>query len=397
MKRLAIIVVMVLMSLTASASSIRYFTYGQAQRTVSYLNAQNEMVIFCGYDYEIETYILINEVWMERVNSAYYELWVYGYDAYTGDEIYMPIDLKCVWLYSAGRLYSAAQYLRFHTPVSTPRFTWYVPPYRPFTRTMHRPGYTRTYHYHVHCHGWMPPAPPRGGWGPHTQPPLPPYYMRTPQSPAPMPSAAWTPGVEHPQVSNSGSRSGSGTISNERNVNGNSPSPRPSSLGDRSSGTATTGSRGTATTGSRSGDNGNTTGTRSGNNDSGSRSSATTGSRSGESASDKPSRASESSTSGTRSTANTPTRANTGARSNENASSGDRNGKSSSASTPRSSSSTTGSRGGKSTSTGTSTSTPRSGSATTTGSRGGKSTSTGTSTSTPRSGSATTGERGGRR
>ena len=96
MKRLAIIAVMVLMGLTASASSIHYFTHSQAVRTVEHLGRQNEMMIYCGYDYEIETYVLINEVWMERVNSSYYEIWVYGYDAYTGDEIYMPLDLQCV-------------------------------------------------------------------------------------------------------------------------------------------------------------------------------------------------------------------------------------------------------------------------------------------------------------
>ena len=59
MKRLAIIVVMALMSLTASANSVRYFTLPQAQRTVRYLNAQNELMLYCGYDYEIETYVLI--------------------------------------------------------------------------------------------------------------------------------------------------------------------------------------------------------------------------------------------------------------------------------------------------------------------------------------------------
>ena len=143
MKRIATLAVILMMGLTASAHSIRYFTESQAIRTVRYLNAQNEMMIYCGYDYEIETYVLINEVWMERVNSAYYEIWVYGYDAYTGDEIYMPLDLGCVWLYSSGRIYNAAQYLRFHTTVRTPSFAWYMPAYNPFTRTMHRQGYVR--------------------------------------------------------------------------------------------------------------------------------------------------------------------------------------------------------------------------------------------------------------
>ena len=261
MKRIAILVVTVLMSLTASAHSIRYFTYAQAQRTVQHLNAQQELMLYCGYDYEIETYVLINEVWMERVNSAYYELWVYGYDAYTGDEVYMPLDLQCVWLYSAGRMYNAAQYLRFHTTVRTPSFTWYVPHYHPFTRRVHIAGYMRTYHYDIHRHGWMPPAPPMGGWGPHTQPPLPPYYMRTPQTPPPAPTNAWTPGVDRPQVAgttlrnNTGSRSGSTIPTTRPSTSGSSTgTPAPT---QRNSGAARSGNSGSTTT--RTGDSGTTT------------------------------------------------------------------------------------------------------------------------------------------
>ncbi len=199
MKRIAIIVVMALLSLEVSARSVHYFTFSQASRTVSYLNAQREMMIYCGYEYEIPTYVLINEVWMERVNSAYYELWVYGYDAYTGDEIYMPLDLQCVWLYSGGRMYNAAQYLRFRVEVRMPTLTWYIPPYLPYTRVMHRPGYLRSYHYDIHRHGWMPPAYTYGPGMP--PPPLPYYYMRPPTAPAPMPSGSWTPGTNRPSVS----------------------------------------------------------------------------------------------------------------------------------------------------------------------------------------------------
>lgn len=196
MKRIAIIVVMVLLSLGASARSIHYFTYSQASRTVNYLNTQNELMIYCGYDYEIETYVLINEIWMERVNSSYYEIWIYGYDAYTGEEIYMPLDLQCVWLYSAGRMYNAAQYLRFRVDTRVPSLAWRIPPYNPYTRVMHRPGYVRTYHYNVHRHGWMPPAYTYGSG----RPPMHPYYMRRPNTPAPMPSNNWTPGVDRPSM-----------------------------------------------------------------------------------------------------------------------------------------------------------------------------------------------------
>jgi hypothetical protein len=196
MKRFAIIVVMTMLAAAAWARPIHYFTLQQATRTVSYLNAQQELMIYYGFDYEIPTYVLLNEVWMERVNSSYYELWIFGYDAYTGDEIIMPIELQGIWLFSAGHIYNAAQYLRFQTDARTPGFTWTIPPYHPYTRIHHRPGYSRSYHYDIHRHGWMPPA-----WTPgHSQPPLPHYYIRQPNTPAPMPTSTWTPGVNRPEV-----------------------------------------------------------------------------------------------------------------------------------------------------------------------------------------------------
>ena len=226
MKRIAFIVVMTLISLTASASSIRYFTYSQATRTVQYLNAQNEIMIYCGYDYEIETYVLVNEIWKEKVNSSYYEIWIYGYDAYTGDEIYMPLDLECVWLYGPAGMYNAAQYLRFHATVRRPTFTWYIPPYYPFTRAVHHHGYVRTYHYDIHRHGWMPPAPPAGGWSHSHKPPLPPYYMRAPQAPRPTPAEQWTPGQGRPQIIvPSGSTGNSGVATPARPTTGANASP----------------------------------------------------------------------------------------------------------------------------------------------------------------------------
>ena len=230
MKRIALIALMMLLTLGASARSIHYFTYSQATRTVDYLNRQNELMIYCGYDYEIETYVLISDVWMERVNSSYYEIWLYGYDAYTGDEIYMPLDLQCVWLFSGSQMYNAAQYLRFRVSVSRPSMTWHVPHYHPFTRVAHHPTYSRTYHYDVHRHGWRPPHPtPR-----HNEPPLPPYYMRQPNTTPPAPSAPWTPGREKPVVAHV-------------DRGGSVPSAQPSSTGSATR--ATTAGAGSTTRG----------------------------------------------------------------------------------------------------------------------------------------------------
>ena len=263
MKRIATLVVIIMMSLGASAHSVRYFTQSQASRTVRYLNAQNEMMIYCGFDYEIETYVLICDIWMERVNSAYYEVWVFGYDAYTGDEIYMPLDLGCVWLFSGNHIYNAAQYLRFHTTARPPQFAWSIPAYNHFPRTVHRHGYVRTYHYDIHRHGWMPPAPPAGGWGPHHTPPLPPYYMRTPQAPAPRPTNTWTPGVERPTIATPSQHTGtSGRVTTGSTGSTSSSGVRTGNTGSSTTGTSTGTRTGSSTSNGRGG---NTTGTTTGN------------------------------------------------------------------------------------------------------------------------------------
>ncbi len=183
--------------LVASANSVRYFTRPQAKRVAATLDAQNELMIYCGYEYELATYVIINEVWAEPVNSKYYEIWLYGYDAYTGEEIYMPLDLSCIWLYNAygNRMYSAAQYLRFRSTVATPNFYWTMPPYNSFVRHFHDPHFHHgyTYHWEIHRHGWRPPMPPSSGPWPYH-----PYYMRTPHTPAPVPTKPFTPGIDHP-------------------------------------------------------------------------------------------------------------------------------------------------------------------------------------------------------
>ena len=199
MKKLILTLIMVASIFAASANSVRYFTRGQAHRVANTLDAQNELMIYCGYEYELATYVIVNEVWAERVNSKYYEIWLYGYDAYTGEEIYMPIDLACIWLYNpySNRMYSAAQFLRFRSTVATPNFYWTMPPYNSFVRHFHDPHFNHgyTYHYEIHRYGWRPPMPPaHGPW------PFHPYYMRTPYTPAPVPPKPFTPGVNYPQT-----------------------------------------------------------------------------------------------------------------------------------------------------------------------------------------------------
>lgn len=212
MKKIFLTLALIALTLSASASSIRYFTFSQAQRTIRHLDAQTELMIYCGYDDEIETYVLVNEVWAEKVNSQFYEIWLYGFDAYTGDEIYMPIDLGCIWLYNATgtRMYSAATTLRFRNARPLPTFRWIMPPYRPFQRRFHAPGFLYTYHYDIHQPGWHHPY---TGHNPYNYPP---YYMRHRSEPIPVHRDPYTPGAEMPRTM---TPDGHGYLGNTRGSN----------------------------------------------------------------------------------------------------------------------------------------------------------------------------------
>jgi len=190
MKKLVLLVVLMLATITVKANNILYFTYHQAARTVACLNSHDELMIYCGYENELPTYVLINEVWAEQIGSSFYEVWLYGYDAYTGEEIYMPIDLECIYLLQNGKIYSAAQYLRFRTTHARPTFAWVMPPYNPFVRAPRPTVYYYTYHYDIHRPGWH--------WHHYPHIHYHPYYLRKPGMPAPIPPKPYTPGHEYP-------------------------------------------------------------------------------------------------------------------------------------------------------------------------------------------------------
>ena len=190
MKKIVLILALMMATFTVKANNILYFTYNQAARTVACLNSQDELMIYCGYEDELPTYVLINEVWAEQISSSFYEIWLYGYDAYTGEEIYLPIDLECIYLVQFGKIYSAAQYLRFRTTHMRPTFAWAMPPYNPFVRAPRPKVYYYTYHYDIHRPGWH--------WRNYPHIHYHPYYLRHPHHPAPMPPKPYTPGRERP-------------------------------------------------------------------------------------------------------------------------------------------------------------------------------------------------------
>ena len=190
MKKIVLMLALMMATMTVAANNILYFTYSQAARTVACLNNQNELMIYCGYENELPTYVLINEVWAEQISSSFYEIWLYGYDAYTGEEIYMPIDLECIYLMQNRNIYSAAQYLRFKYTHSRPTFVWVMPPYNPFVRVARPVTYYYTYHYDIHRPGWH--------WRHYPHIHYHPYYRRIPSHPAPIPPKPYTPGKEYP-------------------------------------------------------------------------------------------------------------------------------------------------------------------------------------------------------
>ena len=190
MKKIILTLALMMATLTVAADNILYFTYNQAARTVACLNRQDELMIYCGYEYELPTYVLINEVWAEQISSSFYEIWLYGYDAYTGEEIYMPIDLECIYLMQNRNIYSAAQYLRFKYTHSRPTFVWAMPPYNPFVRAPRPVVYYYTYHYDIHRPGWH--------YSHYKHIHYHPYYHRLPHHPAPMPPKPYTPGHDRP-------------------------------------------------------------------------------------------------------------------------------------------------------------------------------------------------------
>lgn len=198
MKKIVLLLALLVATLTVSAENILYFTYNQASRTVPFLNNQNELMIYCGYEDELPTYVLVNEVWAEQISSSFYEIWLYGFDAYTGEEVYMPIDLGCIWLMNRGNIYSAAQALRIRSSHGRPHFAWAMPPYNPFTRRVRPVTFYYTYHYDIHRPGWRYDLYPSMHYHP--------YYLRRPAMPAPMPPVPYTPGKEYPgyHVNNNG-------------------------------------------------------------------------------------------------------------------------------------------------------------------------------------------------
>lgn len=128
-------------------SSVQFFRKSQATRVVNYLNQHPEMLFYCGcYPDFQSSYVYALDVWMERYSLTYYEVWVYGFDVKTNEEIYTPIDLNCVWVEgSNGYPANVAQILGFKHRVCEATFRWRIPIYNARPRVVHPATYQHNY------------------------------------------------------------------------------------------------------------------------------------------------------------------------------------------------------------------------------------------------------------
>ena len=91
MKKLLFVLSFLFLASTVSFadSSVQFFKKSQATRVVNYLNQHPEMLFYCGcYPDFQSSYVYALDVWMERYSLTYYEVWIYGFDVKTNEEIY---------------------------------------------------------------------------------------------------------------------------------------------------------------------------------------------------------------------------------------------------------------------------------------------------------------------
>ena len=149
MKKVIFVLTFLFLASTVSFadSSVQFFRKSQATRVVNYLNQHPEMLFYCGcYPDFQSSYVYALDVWMERYSLTYYEVWIYGFDVKTNEEIYTPLDLNCVWVEGAnGYPANVAQILGFKHRVCEATFRWRIPVYNTRPRVVHPATYQHNY------------------------------------------------------------------------------------------------------------------------------------------------------------------------------------------------------------------------------------------------------------
>lgn len=128
-------------------SSVQFFKKSQATRVVNYLNQHPEVLFYCGCYPDFQTsYVYTYDVWMERYSLTYYEVWIYGFNVKTNEEIYTPVDLNCLWVEgSNGYPMNVAQTLGFKHRICEATFRWRMPVYNTRPRVAHPANYQHNY------------------------------------------------------------------------------------------------------------------------------------------------------------------------------------------------------------------------------------------------------------
>lgn len=128
-------------------SSVQFFKRSQATRVVNYLNQHPEVMFYCGcYPNFQTTYVYTFDVWMERYSLTYYEVWIYGFDVKTNEEIFTPVDLNCLWVEgSNGYPMNVAKHLGFKHRICEATFRWRMPVYNTRPRVIHPANYQHNY------------------------------------------------------------------------------------------------------------------------------------------------------------------------------------------------------------------------------------------------------------
>lgn len=164
----------------------------QADYVMSIIGDYNEIVLYCGNEYEVETYMVLCDFWKECIADSkwttivdslstigiaqeedsldvQYEIWVLGYDLHTGDTICTPIAPSCIWIHKDDITYNVGSYTSLDSIVRLFPFNWKVPQYSLISCLEYNEEIQPTYHYEIHVLGYFAPFDYR---------PLPPPYYQ---------------------------------------------------------------------------------------------------------------------------------------------------------------------------------------------------------------------------
>lgn len=129
--------------------------------------------------------------------SAWYEIWVLGYDLHTGDTICTPIDPFCIWFHKKDITYNVGNYTFLDSATWFFPFNWKVPQYTLISCLDYAEDLQITYHYDIHVFGYFVPY--------YSMQSPPHYYEHVKSNPQPhaghRPTPSGRQGINPPSIS----------------------------------------------------------------------------------------------------------------------------------------------------------------------------------------------------